>query len=366
MQALLTILRQVRDPREENARHCLSDILFIALSATLCGAKTCVEIADFAAAHEEHFADWLGLPHGAPSHDTFSRVFRLLDPGELERVLVLFLSEMRRMLGLGAPSGVVALDGKALRRGYDRGKAHVPPMMVSVWDTQTRMTLAAGRVGLNESADGVDMLRSLGLKGCIVTADALHCHPAMAETIVSGKAGYVLALKGNNAPLLAAAEAALRAARNPPESAMAGTGHGRTEHRSAVVVTLPPRHPARQLLPGLQAFARLTCVRCVDGKPATTATRVFALSRPLAPRQLLETVRDHWLIENTQHWILDVVFEEDRARTRKDHAPENLAVIRRVALNILNAHPEKISPARKQRKANWSKQYFLALFTHMR
>jgi predicted transposase YbfD/YdcC len=366
MEPILSILRQVRDPREENARHRLSDILFIALAATLCGAKTCVDIADFAEGHEEHLREWLDLPHGAPSHDTFSRVFRLLDPGELERVLIGFLSVMRQALGLGRPSGVVALDGKALRRGYDRGRAHVPPMMIGLWDTQTRMALAAGRIGLSESADAVDLLRSLSLKGCTITADALHCHPAMAEAIVAGKADYVLTLKGNNAPLRDLADETFRAAKDPPASQTTTAGHGRTERRSAIVITLAPRHPARRMLPGLKAFARLSAERRIDGQPATSLTRTFALSAPLAPRQLIDTVREHWGIENSMHWVLDVTFEEDRVRTRKDHAPENLAVIRRIALNILNAHPDKISPARKQRKANWSKDYFFQLFTHMR
>jgi predicted transposase YbfD/YdcC len=369
MDPLLTILRSVRDPRECNARHRLSDILFIALAATLCGAKTCVDIAAFGQGNEDTLTDWLDLPHGAPSHDTFSRVFRLLDPLELERVLTAFTAALREGLGLPAP-GVVALDAKSLRRGYERGRAHVPPLMISLWDSQTRLALAAGRVGLSESADAVDLLRSLDLKGCTLTADALHCHPALAEAVGAAGADYVLALKGNNAPLRQAAEAAFAAAfaagRAPASCERRETGHGRAERRVAEVVALPARHPARALLPGLSAFGRLQAERAPAGGPPETATRYFALSRRATPERLLDVVRQHWSIENECHWVLDVVFREDEARSRKDHAPENLAVLRRVAHAILSAHPAKDSIAGKIRRAMWSRDFFLSLFTHLR
>lgn len=366
MDPLFTILRSVRDPREENARHALSDILFIALAATLCGAKTCVEIAAFGQGNQETLTEWIDLPHGAPSHDTFSRVFRLLDPLELERALVAFMRALREGLGLPAPAGVVALDAKSLRRGYERGRAHVPPLMISLWEGQTRLALAAGRVRMNESDDALDLLRSLDLKGCTLTADALHCHPAMAEAVVAAKADYVLTLKRNNAPLRQAAEQAFAAKGKPARFEACETGHGRAERRVAEVVALSPRHPARARLPGLQAFGRIQAERGPAGAPPQTATRYFALSRRLTPERLLDTARQHWSIENQCHWVLDVVFREDEARSRKDHAPENLAVIRRIAHGLLSAHPVKDTIAGKIRRAMWSKDFFLSLFTHMR
>lgn len=142
MDGLITIFREVADPRDVNARHDLASILFLALAATLCGAKTCVEIADFAAAREKELAEIVDLQHGAPSHDTFSRVFRLLDPAELETAFGRCMAALRQALGIGGPKGVVAIDGKALRRGYEAGKAFMPPLMVGVWDSQTRMSIA--------------------------------------------------------------------------------------------------------------------------------------------------------------------------------------------------------------------------------
>jgi predicted transposase YbfD/YdcC len=193
METLLTILREVRDPRDANARHCCASMLFIALMAMLCGAKTCVDIADFAAANEEELAEIVDLPHGAPSHDSFSRLFRLLDPEELAKAFTAFAGAFRQALGLGPAKGVVAIDGKRLRRGYERGRAFMPPLMLSVWDTETRLSLAAKAASDgNEVKAALEALKSLDLKGCTVTADALHCHPEMAEAVLAAGGDYAL------------------------------------------------------------------------------------------------------------------------------------------------------------------------------
>ena len=145
MQGLISILREVRDPRDFNARHNVGAILFLALAGTLCGAKSCVEIAEFVEGNEEELSTIVDLAHGPPSHDTFSRLFRLLDPAELAQAFTAFMTELRRALGLGAPHGVVAIDGKSLRRGYEKGCAFLPPLMVTVWDSETRLAIAQTR-----------------------------------------------------------------------------------------------------------------------------------------------------------------------------------------------------------------------------
>ena len=142
---LITIFREVRDPRQVNARHDLGDILFVSLAATLCGAKTCVDMAEFGESRLEALREVVDLPYGAPSHDTFSRVFRLLDPEQLARAFERCMAAVRAELGLGGPKGVVAIDGKSLRRGYDRGRAFMPPLMVNVFDSQTRLSIAQAR-----------------------------------------------------------------------------------------------------------------------------------------------------------------------------------------------------------------------------
>jgi len=367
MAALLAILREVNDPRDFNARHDLGMILFLALAATLCGAKSCVDIADFVAGREEELREIVDLPHGPPSHDTFSRVFRLLDPAELARAFTAFMAALRAELGLGQARGVVAVDGKSLRRGYEKGRACLPPLMVSVWDTETRLALAQARApGGNEIGATLGLLRGLVLKGCTVTGDALHCHPKMAQAIIAAKAHYALGLKANHGPLFAAAEQGFAAAgAEPPFFASEERRHGRIERRRASV--LPTRRLAAvPAFPGLKAIGRIEAERVAPGGGLTTATRYVALSRPLKPETLLAVIRAHWSIENHLHWTLDVVFDEDDARTRKDYAPENLAVIRRLAHNILRLHPSAKSISRKMRAAMWSKDFFFELFTHMR
>ena len=362
---LITIFREVRDPRNVNARHDLGDMLFVALAAVLCGAKTSVDMADFAESRLEMLRDIVDLAHGAPSHDTFSRVFRLLDPDELERAFSRCLAAIRQELA--SPGGVVAIDGKSLRRGYDKGRAFMPPLMVNVFDSQTRLVLSQRRAPGGSEVEGVlSLLKGLDLKGCTVTADALHCRADTAQAIRDAKAHYVLGLKGNQPLLLAAAEAGFAKA---PDSlavhARSEQAHGRKEERRAAV--LPRAKLAESSgFPGLAAVGRIEAVRTGPNGTTTASTRYVALSKRLSARRLLDVVRAHWSVENQLHWTLDVVFDEDDARSRKNHAPENLAVLRRLALNILRAHPSDRPPGRKMKRASWDKDFFFELFAHMR
>jgi predicted transposase YbfD/YdcC len=366
MQSIITIFREIRDPRDFNARHDLGSMLFISLAATLCGAKSCVDIADFAAAHEETLAEIVDLRHGAPSHDSFSRLFRLLDPAELEAALARFAQALRAALGLGPPKGVVAIDGKSLRRGYERGRAFMPPLMVAVWDAETRLSIAARRAeNGNEIGATLAALKGLVLKGCLVTADALHCHPRMAQAVRASGAHYAIGLKANHAPLYHAAERAFERAEAAGKLAFherSESGHGRQERRRIAVVAVPADAPS---FPGLVAFARIEAERRDHKGKIETARRYIVLSKRLPPDRVLDAVRAHWSVENDLHWQLDVTFHEDDARTRKNFAPQNISVIRRMALDILRRHPADKSIARKMKLASWSKPFFFELFAYM-
>ena len=366
MQSLITIFREVRDPRDFNARHDLAAMLFIALAATLCGAQTCVDIADFAAANEAELSQIVDLPHGAPSHDSFSRLFRLLDPEEMAEAFARFKAALRAELGLPSAKGIVAVDGKSLRRGYERGRAFMPPLMISVWDAETRLSLASRHApGGDEVAATLAALKSVILKGCIVTTDALHCHPRMAKQVRARGGHYALKLKANHGPLFACALRAFAAADASgklPSYEQVESGHGRQERRKASVIAAPSDAPA---FPDLAAFGRVECERTVDGKPAR-GVHYAVLSKRLPAKRVLEVMRTHWGVENNLHWPLDVVFHEDDARTRKDYGPQNLAVLRRMGLDILRAHPDKRSLARKMKLAAWRKDFFYELFAHMR
>jgi predicted transposase YbfD/YdcC len=289
----------------------------------------------------------------------------LLDADEVSAALMRFCQEMRTGLGLGAAKGVVAIDGKSLRRGYDRGKSFMPPLMVSVCDAETRLSIAAARApGGNEIAGTLAVLKTLTLKGCIVTADALHCHPAMAEAVQATGADYALGLKGNHGPLYAAAVEAFAKAdakSHLPFYEATERGHDREEWRCASIIERPKDAPS---FPGLTAIGRIEGERTRKGK-VEKATRYIALSSLVTPQRLFEVVRAHWSVENGLHWQLGVSFHEDNARTRKDNAPQNIAIIRRMALDRLRAHPNKRSINRKMNMARWSKTFFQELFAYM-
>lgn len=347
------------DPRANNAVHDLTELLFIALLATLCGAQTCCDIALFAKTKETLLRTVLVLAHGVPSHDTFSRVFRMLDPQAFEKAFRRFMRAFAE-----ATEGVVALDGKAFRRAYDSGKSHMPPIMVTAWGAQTRMALAnVLAVGNNEAAAALELVGLLALKGCVVTADALHCHRAMAQAVVEQGGDYALAVKDNQPALLRDAQAAIAAATRQGAGATSTVDdhHGRHETRMAIVAPAGDM-AVRHRFPGLAAVAQIRSKRAQDN-----SERYFLLSRHYRPQDVLHIVRQHWSIENGLHWPLDVLLDEDLARSRKDHAPPNLAVLRRLALNIARAHPDaKTSLRGKLKRAGWDDVFLFDMLRHMR
>jgi len=356
----------LEDPRGPNALHDLREILFIALLATLCGATSCCDMALFAQIKEELLRSVLELKNGLPSHDTFSRVFRRIDPKGFEKVFQQFMKAFFAHLKLQRAKGVIAIDGKALRGAYERGKSHMPALMVTAWGAQTRMALAnvLAQDG-GEAAAALVLIELLQLKDCIVTADALHCRRDTAEAIITRKGDYVLAVKDNQPKLLQAAKAAIAAAlskRGKRSAKRNELSHGRKESRVAFVTSAKAVAPGLGF-PGLQAFAM---IRSKRGKEKTVE-RYYLLSRHYPPIQLLTTVREHWGIENQLHWTLDVVFDEDLARNRKDNAPANLAILRRLALNIARAHPDKKTSMRgKLKRAGWDETFMFDMLVNMR
>lgn len=352
------------DPRADNAQHDLVEILFVALLATLCGATSCSDMEEFGLSKEPLLRTILTLKHGIPSHDTFSRVFRMLDPKGFDEVFRRFMAAFAAGAKLKKTQGVVALDGKALRRAYERGQSHMPRVMVSAWGAQTRMTLASALApNNNEAAGAMELIALLQLKGCVVTADALHCHRAMAEAIIGRGGDYVLAVKGNQPALLKDAMVAVAAAGKCVDQAKTkAIEHGRREWRTAVIVPVGDMAIAHDF-PGLIAVALVVSRRGTDD----LVERYFLVSKLYEPDQLLAIVRTHWSIENSLHWTLDVVLDEDLTRNRKDSAPENLAILRRLALNVARAHPDtKTSLRRKLLRAGWDEDFLFDLIRHMR
>jgi predicted transposase YbfD/YdcC len=360
MQRFTEVFQALPDPRAENARHDLVELLVIALAAVLCGAEGCADMADFGAAKEGLLRQFLRLEHGIPSHDTFSRVFRLLDPHAFEAAFREFMAAFAAQL-----DGVVSIDGKALRGAFERGRKTTPLHLVNVWAAQARLALAQYVApNRNEVAGALEVLKLLALKGCVVTADALHCHAAMAQGILDREAEYVLALKENQSALFADAAALLEPVTHRVED-VADPSHGRGELRRASVAkasSLAKKHG----FPGITAVGRVELRRRIGNTEEPPIVRYFLLSKAFSPARLLAITRTHWHIENRLHWVLDVVFDEDRARNRKDHGPANLAVLRKLALNLLRTNPDKASIRRKIKRAGWDDAFLITLLSQMR
>jgi predicted transposase YbfD/YdcC len=358
MEAFRDCFGEVVDPRARNARHDLLELMFVALAAVLCGAEDCTDMAIFARSKLDFLRQVMGLEGGAPSHDTFSRVFRLIEPEPFEAAFAKFTAAFA-----GALKGVVAIDGKALRGAYERGRKTAPLHLVNIWAAEARLVigqrLAPGR---NEVLGAQQALALLRLEGCIVTADALHCRADTAQAILDTGADYALAVKANQPTLLAKAQALTEAA-DPAKEAISGPAkaHDRMEARAAVVVAAKDMD-----FPGLAAVGRVETWRKTDKGPEPVIVRWFLLSTQLTAQRMLEVARTHWTIENQLHWVLDVDLGEDAVRSRADNAPQNLALMRKIALNTLRQHPDKGSIKGKIKRAGWDDGFLRSLLTHMR
>jgi predicted transposase YbfD/YdcC len=367
MQKFRNAFGRLPDPRADNARHDLLEVLFIALAATLCGAQSSLDMADFGRSKEGLLRLFLRLEHGIPSHDTFSRVFRLLKPQAFELAFRRFMAAFAKANGLNL-TGVVAIDGKALRGAYQRGGKATPLHMVNVFAVEARMALAQQKAaGRNETAGALEVLDLLSLKGCIVTADALHCTRAFAAAVCERGGDYVLAIKANRGRLFTAVtQQFARSGERSTAGQIEPASHDRREARTATIM----RNTSLAGIygfPGAVAVGRITSRRRLRGQSADAPfVRYYVLSKYISPKRLLHVTRSHWGIENRLHWVLDMHFAEDRNRSRCDHAPENLAILRRLALNILRTHPDQASLRRKIKRAGWDDAFLLATLGHMR
>jgi predicted transposase YbfD/YdcC len=366
MRKFKRIFRCVPDPRAANAWHDLLEILFIALLAVLCGAESASDMAEFGRAKEALLRKILRLEHGIPSHDTFSRVFRELDPRAFAQAFRRFLSAFAKANGIDL-TGIVAIDGKALRGAYERGASATPLHMVNVWAAGARMVLAQCKApGRNEVLGALEALELVSLHGCTVTADALHCHRAFAAKVLARRGNYVLALKENQSALFADAVGLFRrAGKRSVAKHLEPSTHDRREWRRATVVR-DTSMATKHRFPGIAAVARVTCRRRVYGSRSEPFVRYFLLSRYTPAKRLLQITRSHWSIENQLHWVLDVVFDEDGNRARKDNGPENLAILRGLALNVLRSHPSRISMRQKVKRAGWDDAFLLSIVSQMR
>lgn len=364
MERFKACFESLRDPRTGNtARHDLLEMLMVALCTALCGGEDCTDMADFVRTKLEFLRGFLKLEHGAPSHDTFSRLFRLLDPEQFRECFQRFVARFSE-----ACQGVVAIDGKVLRRSFDKASGKSALHMVSAWGCEQRLVL--GQIATDAKSNEITaipkLLKMLGLGGTVVTVDALNCQRDIAQQIVDRSADYVMALKGNQGSL----HEDVRAFLDDPEvklAVSAGTvdgDHGRIETRTAMlssdVAWLQERHD----WPGSAAIGKVIRVRETPDK-TTTETADYLLSTALPAERFGEIVRSHWSIENRLHWCLDVTMNEDQMRNRIGHGPENLAVLRHMALNLLRKETSKGSLPKKLHRAAWSDAYLTRVLAQL-
>ena len=350
----------LEDPRSGNAGlHDFHELLAIGLCCVLCGGQGPTDMAVFARAKEPFLRGFLTLANGLPSHDTFNRLFRDLDPDQFRDSFQRFMGQFSEQL-----QGVVAIDGKVLRRSFDRASGKSPLHMVSAWGCQQRLVLAqiATDAKSNEITAVPKLLKLLTLKGTIVTADALNCQRAIAEQIVEQKGDYALALKGNQGTLhddvvLLLDDPELKASHSAP---LVEADHGRIETRTATVSTEIGWLQKQHQWPGLKAIGKVTRVRETVEK-TTTETAYYLLSSELTPERFNEVVRQHWSIENSLHWRLDVVMNEDQDRTRAGNGAQNLAVLRHMVINAMQKEGSKGSLRGKFKRAGWDDRFLFRL-----
>ena len=368
MRSLAAILSALPDPRRELGReHKLTDILIVALLATVCGCDNWVEIAEYGVAKEGWLTTFLDLPNGIPSHDTFDRVFGLLDPEAVSACYVEWMEELAKAYR-GPKLKVIAVDGKTVRGSRDGAKKK-PLHVVSAWCARNRLCL--GQVATDEKSNEITaipkLLQVLSLEGALVTIDAMGCQKEIAGKIRAKKGHYLLAVKGNqerlHGDIAAYAGKALEAEYGGIDSSFhetEETGHGRKEYRCARVFTDLSAIRDRSSWPGLACFVAVTTDRTVRGK-GESETRYYISSRLLTGRQAMEASRAHWGIENRLHWVLDVVFGEDDSRVRKGHGQENLNVLRKLSLVAVGRAGDKCSLTVRRKKASWDNEYLMDL-----
>jgi predicted transposase YbfD/YdcC len=357
------------DPRvDRTKKHRLVDILFIAICTIICGGEGFTDMELFGQAKQQWLRRLLELPHGIPSHDTFGRVFSRLDPEAFGQCFLGWSAALHE----ATQGEVIALDGKTLRHSFDTAAGQAALHLVSAWASNNGVALGQLKVDgkSNEITALPALLRLLEVKGCTVTMDAMGCQKELAGQIVQQQGDYVLCLKGNQGSLHEETryffeEAKAMGWRGLPHRYAQTTekDHGRIEIRRCWMVEEVAIEwlERKDQWPGLASIAAIEAERRI-GTKKTKETRYFISSLRGDVTQLMEAARKHWGIENSLHWVLDVTMNEDRSRIRKDHAPENLALLRRLALNLIRkTKPPKASVRGSIKKAGWDDSFLAAI-----
>lgn len=364
--SLLDHFSALKDPRQAGkVVYPLPEILLLVLAATLAGADDFVEIRLWGRQHLPFLRRFLPYRHGIPSHDTLNDVINALDPGLFKACFVTWVEGLRE-----SEPDVVAVDGKTSRRSHARSKGRDPLHLVSAWASRQRLVLGQEAVAgkSNEITAIPLLLERLELAGALVTIDAIGCQSKIAQAILAKRADYLLAVKANWPSLQAEIE---RYFTDAPAGALdrletTDGDHGRIEVRHHAVsrdvawLATDRRHPGEPRFPGLATVAMVEAAVERDGK-SSIARRYYLSSLPLDAATFAGAVRSHWGIENRLHWVLDVIFRDDQARLRTGHGPENMAVVKHMAVNLVRQATPATSLKNRRKLAAWNTNYLETL-----
>lgn len=361
---------KMTDPRKGTLRyHKFVDVLVIGICAVTCGADDYEAIADFGRAKAEWFHSFLELPNGIPAHDTFWRVFEALNPEQFQHCFLQWMTAVRKHIS----REVIAVDGKTLRRSYAKEEDKAAIHMVSAWATTNRLVLGQQKVEAksNEITAIPELLRALDIENCIVTIDAMGCQTAIASLIIEGKGDYLLSLKGNQSNLhddvvllfddLADSQFT---AYDYDYARTVDKNHGRIEIRHCWTIDYPSLDGSLRGADKWQGLTTLVKVRAERsiGDKHSVEDRYFIASYQNTAAHILQNTREHWHVENSLHWVLDIAFREDESRIRKGNGPQNFAVLRHIALNLLKQNSgSKLGIKNRRLRAGWDNDYLLAV-----
>ena len=362
MPTLDSYFNDIDDPRTGNApRHKFCDLMTISLLCALCGGETAVDMEVFGELKQDFLREFLELPYGIPCHDAYSRLFRLMKPASFQTFFDKFRADFAAECG---ETPAIAIDGKEMRRSFDRATEKSTLNIVTAFAHGARLTL-----GITESGKGGgeilalrDLIGMLDIRGITITADALHCQRETCDLIVQAGGDYCLQLKANQGDMLADVRAFVEDQNTEiiDEFTSTDADHGRVEERSYRVFGIPQYLTEAHNWPHLKAFVHVACARETGGRTSTSDRLYLVSTRPTA-RDAATLIRGHWQIENSLHWSLDVVMGDDQHRARKDNAPANFAALRRIALSIIKANTDKGSNRVKFKKAGWSNDFLRKL-----